>query len=175
MELPVLSADPKTRPWYAEGLAFTCTQCGNCCTGGPGYVWLTREEIVRLASYLQISPEEAVERYCRKLQGKFSLNERRTGQGTFDCIFLQEEKIRVVEHGQEITRTRRTCQIYPVRPLQCRTWPFWPENLSSRRAWNQSAKRCPGMNTGQHYTLQQIQDIRDAEDWPPAPPSSSRT
>jgi hypothetical protein len=37
--------------WYADGLQFTCSQCGNCCTGGPGYVWMSKEEIVRLAEY----------------------------------------------------------------------------------------------------------------------------
>ena len=35
MNLNVLD-DPAAEPWYADGLAFTCTQCGNCCTGGPG-------------------------------------------------------------------------------------------------------------------------------------------
>ncbi|MFM1805538.1 MAG: hypothetical protein RL136_2417, partial [Planctomycetota bacterium] len=30
-------------PWYAEGLRFECTQCGNCCSGGPGAVWFTPE------------------------------------------------------------------------------------------------------------------------------------
>ena len=37
------------QPWYADGLSFTCTQCGNCCTGGPGYVWISDMEIDRLA------------------------------------------------------------------------------------------------------------------------------
>lgn len=32
-------------PWYAPGLSFTCTQCGNCCTGEPGVVWVSDEEI----------------------------------------------------------------------------------------------------------------------------------
>ena len=37
-------------PWYHAGLKFTCTQCGDCCSGTPGYVWVTNEEIVALAA-----------------------------------------------------------------------------------------------------------------------------
>jgi hypothetical protein len=59
-----------------------------------------------------------------------------------------------------------------VRPLQCRTWPFWTENLASEKVWNHSSKRCPGMNQGKEYSLEQIADLRDATDWPPSPPSS---
>ena len=49
MKLPV-SSDSL---WYKDGLAFTCTQCGNCCTGGPGYVWLSDAEIDRFASMVE--------------------------------------------------------------------------------------------------------------------------
>ncbi|MFM7740581.1 MAG: YkgJ family cysteine cluster protein, partial [Planctomycetota bacterium] len=27
-------------PWYKDGLRFQCSQCGDCCTGGAGYVWV---------------------------------------------------------------------------------------------------------------------------------------
>ena len=33
------------KPWYAEGLRFKCTECGQCCTGAPGYVWVNEEEV----------------------------------------------------------------------------------------------------------------------------------
>ena len=28
--------------------------------------------------------------------------------------------------------------------MQCRTWPFWPENMSSK-AWTSIAAFCPGV------------------------------
>ena len=52
MKLDVIKDGGPGEPWYADGLNFTCTQCGNCCTGGPGFVWISREEIVRLAAHL---------------------------------------------------------------------------------------------------------------------------
>src|SRR5215213_8218564 len=77
MKLDVLKDEAAEAPWYAEGLKFTCTQCGNCCTGGPGFVWISREEIRRLAEFLKITPQETVEKYCRKVDGRWSLKEFR--------------------------------------------------------------------------------------------------
>src|SRR5215210_7321843 len=115
-----------TEPWYAQGLKFTCSQCGNCCTGGPGFVWISKEEIVRLAEFLRLTPPQVVERYCRKVDGKFSLKESRNSRGEYDCVFLKEEKVERpagAKGGDDpaVCLTRRGCSIYPVRPLQCRT------------------------------------------------------
>jgi Fe-S-cluster containining protein len=48
------------------------------------------------------------------------------------------------------------CQIYPVRPAQCRTYPFWFKNLRSKKNWEQTEKECPGIGQGLHYTKEQI-------------------
>src|SRR5204862_2902485 len=90
MKLEVLEGQDADERWYADGLKFTCSQCGNCCTGGPGFVWISKQEIVRLAEHLKITAEQVVERYCRKIDGRFSLKERRTPAGNYDCIFLKE-------------------------------------------------------------------------------------
>ena len=45
MKLDVLNSDSEAQPWYAAGLQFGCTECGNCCAGAPGYVWISTEEI----------------------------------------------------------------------------------------------------------------------------------
>jgi uncharacterized protein len=159
--------------WYKQGLNFTCTCCGNCCTGGPGYVWITEEEIRLLASHLKLTPEETVERYCRKVNGKFSLKEGRTVSGQYDCIFLKEIKPpRSSRSGEVIVQAKRACGIYEARPLQCRTWPFWPENLASKTAWQAETRKCPGMNTGKHYAPEQIAALRDARQWPETSPGS---
>src|SRR5688572_14598868 len=169
------------RPWYADGLKFTCSQCGNCCTGGPGYVWISQVEIVRLAEFLRVTPEQVVERYCRKVNGRFSLKENRTPQGNYDCVFLKEQPVPAAAAAREgeggrVVQTRRVCSVYPVRPLQCRTWPFWSENLSSPERWEQSAKRCHGMNSGRRtFTREQMEALRDAKDWPENPPTSGET
>ena len=164
MELKVIQ-DEKEPPWYGGGLRFTCTQCGNCCTGPPGYVWISKEEIARLAKHLQIDVQQVIEQYCRKVGGKYSLRENRNEHGEYDCIFLKEEKIGGL--------SKRSCTIYAARPLQCRTWPFWDGNLQSPQRWKHAAERCHGMNFGSRiFSREQIESLRDAKDWPQRPPTS---
>jgi uncharacterized protein len=177
MNLPVLpESKTDADAWYVDGLRFTCSQCGNCCTGGPGYVWISREEIVKLAAHLKITPEETVERYCRKIDGQFSLRERRSPDGLYDCIFLKDVPVQRRDgDGNKVVHTIRACSVYPVRPLQCRTWPFWAENLSSKQSWDRAAKRCHGMNApGRTFSLPQVHAIRDAAEWPKNPPTSAK-
>ena len=165
MKLKVIETDEQ-QPWYAEGLSFTCTQCGNCCTGGPGYVWISDIEIDRLAEHLKLSRNEVLRQYCRKIGNRYSLKEFRNAAGLHDCVFLKEIPAKRRQGNREVTYSRRICEIYDVRPLQCRTWPFWTGLLESPENWDAAAERCPGMNDGKKYTRAQIEALRDAEDWP---------
>ena len=176
MKLDVLP--PSAGPWYEAGLKFTCMQCGNCCTGGPGYVWISDVEVERLAEFLKLRADEVRSRYCRKVGGRWTLNERRTPQGLYDCVFLTEieaprVKGKALPPGQAVPIKRRGCSIYPVRPLQCRTWPFWDSNLSSREMWEHAGTKCPGLDRGSRtFTRAEIEKLRDARDWPENPPTS---
>ncbi|MCC6239044.1 MAG: YkgJ family cysteine cluster protein [Phycisphaerales bacterium] len=173
MKLDVLN-QPNDKLWYTDGLDFTCTQCGNCCTGGPGFVWISEVEIQRLAEHLQLSVEQVLKKYCRRVSGRISLKER-FNQGNYDCVFLKEiPATRYDERaGRQVQYTKRICEIYNVRPLQCRTWPFWKENLQSPAEWKHATRNCPGSNRpGRHFSVKQIHDLRDAPDWPENPPSS---
>ncbi len=141
--------------WYREGLRFTCTQCGNCCTGESGYVWFNDEELEAMARYTELTPERFVKRHAHKIEGKWSLNERRGPDG-FDCVFLQRD-----DAGKAL------CMIYPVRPMQCRTWPFWPENLDTPEDYVRAGKTCPGLQKGlqgegEFVPIEQIRIRRDA-------------
>jgi Fe-S-cluster containining protein len=174
MELNVIQEKGKQLPpWYGGGLRFTCSQCGNCCTGGPGYVWISKVEISRLAEHLKLTTAQVISRYCRKVGNCYSLKESRNSRGEYDCIFLKEEKVSSGKKGQTIVFTRRSCTVYPVRPLQCRTWPFWEGNLVSPEAWKRASQRCHGMNNGARvFGYDEIVALRDARDWPKRPPSS---
>ena len=127
-------------PWYASGLRFECTQCGSCCGGFPGFVWVSDEEAEALARHLGVSREEFLTGYCRRSGGRRTLRE----VGDYDCIMLEDGK----------------CGVYDARPVQCRTFPFWDEKLDSRRSWEAAAKSCPGMNRGRLYSLDEIERLR---------------
>lgn len=143
-------------PWYRDGLRFACTQCGNCCTGPPGAVWFDAQEGRAIATDLGVSHEEFLAKYTRAIGARRSLNEVETEHGC-DCVFLDRTS----------TPGRALCRIYRSRPTQCRTWPFWHDNLTTRGAWEATKKRvpCPGMDApgGRLHTLVEIRVMRDAD------------
>jgi len=139
------------RPWYADGLAFECVRCGGCCAGpGEGYVWVTDEEIGRIAEFLGMSEEDFTGRHVRRVGGRRSLREEPSSK---DCVFLERED-----------GSLSGCRIYSVRPMQCRTWPYWPKNLRNPDYWALAQARCPGINRGPMHDLAEIQEKRDRTD-----------
>ncbi len=117
-------------PWYEKGLKFKCTECGKCCGGAPGYVWLTNSDIQRLSEHLNISEDELIKKYCRQVGNRISLKERAVN---YNCIFLVDSR----------------CSVYEGRPTQCRTYPFWGKNVASKRAWEETSLECEGINSPQ--------------------------
>lgn len=122
----IMHDETKALPWYKNGLRFQCTQCGQCCTGSPGYVWLKEEDIEELTKLLKITREEFLRKYTRSAHGRLALLE---DANNFDCVFLEGKR----------------CKVYQGRPRQCRTFPWWPENLASPEAWAVAATRCEGI------------------------------
>ena len=127
--------------WYKDGLRFSCTQCGRCCGGAPGDVWISEDEIERLATRFGMDSEGFRRKYTRKVRRRgVSLVEK----ANYDCIFFDK---------------KRGCTVYEDRPLQCRTWPFWRSNLSSREAWDEESVGCPGMDRGSLFDESAIKEI----------------
>lgn len=135
----------KKQKWYAAGLHFECSQCGSCCGGCPGYVWVTEEETVKIAEYLKMDVDDFVQKYLFEENSRLSLRE----QSNYDCICLEQNG------------NGKRCKIYPVRPEQCRTWPFWKYNIKSETHWLGANKRCPGINRGKLHSAEEIDEIAD--------------
>jgi Fe-S-cluster containining protein len=117
-------------PWFKDGLRFHCTQCGDCCTGAPGYVWVNKAEIEALAAKVGLEIAEFERKYVREVGVRNSLIEFANG----DCVFFD---------GQT-----RKCKVYDARPRQCRTWPFWESNIKTEEDWRQTCAVCPGSGQG---------------------------
>lgn len=124
-----MKEDSSKLSWYKDGLHFKCTECGKCCTGGPGVINITEQEIDKAAHYLNISASTFKKLYTKTKDNQYSLVQKKSQN--YDCVFLKNKK----------------CQIYPTRPLQCRTFPWWKENLNSEESWKEIAKECEGINT----------------------------
>lgn len=127
-------------PFYEEGLHFTCTRCSKCCRHESGYVFLSESDVLRLAKFKGLSRESFLETYTRKVNlgiaTRITLNE----QENFDCTFWKDGG----------------CSVYPARPLQCRSFPFWPMNIASREAWEAAGDDCPGVNIGSLHSREDI-------------------
>ncbi len=106
-----------------------------------------------MAAKVGLTVEEFERRFTRSINGRRSLNERETSHG-FDCTFLDRT-----------VKGRATCRLYEARPTQCRTWPFWPENLASPAAWNRAKKATPclGMDNGPIIPIESIRIQRDLD------------
>lgn len=132
--------------WFDGGLRFECSRCGNCCTGPPGAVWFTAKEGQAMADAIGVSEATFHRRYARRINGRWSLREHE-GPGGMDCVFLTRD-----EEG------KAGCRLYAARPSQCRTWPFWPENLESKEMWEavQRETPCPGMGQGDLIPVEAI-------------------
>ena len=124
--------------FYAKGLRFSCTGCGECCrarNGKPSWVYVTIDERRRLAQHLKLPTSVFTQRYCEKSNGFFHLR-----HPTSDCVFLDGAR----------------CTVYAARPGQCRTFPFWRENMSPQ-AWEQTARECEGVGRGRLWSPEEIE------------------
>ncbi len=94
-----------SEPWYKDGLRFQCTECGDCCTGDPGYVWVSDAELADIAAFRGETLAEVRGLWTKSTRRGLSLREKENG----DCVFLGKNK---------------GCTIYPVRPRSAAPGPF---------------------------------------------------
>jgi len=110
-----------------SGMKFECTGCGKCCKG-PGNVYIARKEMDAIVSFLKIKPKEKnafIKRIVQYKKGDFLVH---SSGGA--CRFLDEND---------------RCSIYEVRPLQCRTYPFWPSYFQDAKSYRSLKKECEGV------------------------------
>ena len=128
-----------TGKFPTAGMRFACQSCGGCCRsrGRFHYVYVSLPERRRLARCLHLSVRTFTVRYCNKTEGFFHL--RSSGR---DCVFLEGNR----------------CRVHCARPEQCRTWPFWPENMPPRVWRRDIAAKCPGIGQGPRIAPRKIED-----------------
>jgi Fe-S-cluster containining protein len=123
--------------FFDDGLRFECQRCGACCDGAPGLVWVDAAEADAIVAFFVAAAAESAEDFLRPHGRGFAIRERADGR----CWFYDQG-----------------CRIYPLRPMQCRIYPFWLTNLRSQHRWQAAARQCPGIGKGRLYTRQEILD-----------------
>jgi Fe-S-cluster containining protein len=93
-----------------------------------GYVYLTEDDLVRAAEFVNMTPAAFEAKYDIRYRHLLRFRKPRVGQ----CHFLRNGG----------------CGIHPVKPAQCRLYPFWPELVENRVIWNREKHECPGIGKG---------------------------
>ncbi len=102
-------------------------------------MWVNRHEISAIAKFLKLQVANFAKEYLRQVGRRTSLIEK----ANHDCIFWD-----------------RGCTIYPVRPTQCRTFPFWREHVRRHESWRELSRECPGVHQGRHYSAAEIECLK---------------
>ena len=143
MSTIVPSNDKIKEPWWRDGLKFGCTACGRCCQN-EGEVWMDSDEFADLTLHLQKSPLAVLNEYVEMVENgwvKIKSGDRvRNKEGNLlddRCIFLGEDG--------------KACSIYEARPIQCRTYPFWPKLIMTPEGWDKEGV-VPDDMPGRHWS-----------------------
>jgi len=131
------------KPFYADGLKFSCKRCSSCCRYDSGFVFLSQKDVNKLSSTLKIDVNGLINVYCRWVTGLhgeqvLSLKEKSNN----DCILWDSG-----------------CTVYQSRPIQCVTFPFWESIIASEQCWEIASSGCPGINSGELHTKEEIDKI----------------
>ena len=111
-----------------SAVRFACQPgCTKCCDQ-RGFVYLSDQDRLRAARYLKMTPAGFESKYCIRYTHLLWLRKPRKRE----CPFLEDGG----------------CSIHPAKPTQCRLYPYWPELVENRLAWQLEAKKCPGIGQG---------------------------
>ena len=134
-----LQPHPAKDTWWSSlaYLPFDCTSCGKCCKT-KGSVWMSPAETHRAAQFLNLSPDDFVSAYASHTlsdgnQSWIQVKNDPTGEA---CVFLENNQ----------------CRIYEARPIQCSTYPFWPNILESEAAWDEEVRVADDKQGGPYWT-----------------------
>jgi uncharacterized protein len=120
------------------GFRFECQPGCSACCEMEGEVYLTEQDLTRIAAHLSLDSGDFESKYVHRTARHLRLRKPPDRQ----CLFHRDKR----------------CSIHVVKPVQCRVFPYWPEIIESAETWNETALRCPGMNQG---PLIQIETARE--------------
>lgn len=105
-----------------------CDPCqGRCCRGESGTVHVDEQEMQALADCLRMNIIDFINTCLVRKENRLTIKEKRTETESI-CVFFDTGNNR--------------CSVYPARPTQCRTFPFWD---FFKGKFSLAAAECPGV------------------------------
>lgn len=122
-------------------MKFSCQEScgGQCCTMGwsqaGAFVFLTKQDQLKIQATYGISLLDFAN-LGEFTSTRFAMYSTRQWflKGKDDhCYFFENGK----------------CKIYGARPVQCQTFPYWPENIVEGKWVDKVRSSCPGIDQGE--------------------------
>lgn len=113
-------------------MRFTCIPGCTACCRRPGFVYLSEQDVSRIAAHLGLAQADFESKYVYRTRRRRRL--RKPPRGS--CPFLGESG----------------CRIHEAKPTQCRTFPFWPEMIEDPA----ELFYCPGVGEGPLIPVEEI-------------------
>jgi Fe-S-cluster containining protein len=143
--------------------------CGGCCRGfNEGEVYLYKDDIFRLADYLNISGMEELRNFARKyvkvINDRFFWKDPEAQRGktyrfkTLGFRFTgDEERCHFLKDNM--------CSVHEHRPFQCQCFPYWRILISNQTNFRNYTKKCKGLQSskGRYYSPEEILEWAKAE------------
>lgn len=116
---------------FPKGILWKCRRCSKCCGDTPERkrrILLLPSEAKRIRRAVKIP----LKKFCQRTGFEpFALEMKKNSRGR--CVFLKED----------------WCQIYSLRPLVCRFYPFWLEKREDGNLSFKVTDECTGIGSGQ--------------------------
>ncbi|MBP7552280.1 MAG: YkgJ family cysteine cluster protein [Spirochaetes bacterium] len=130
-----------------KNLDFSCQRCSNCCRLEPGAVFLTQEDAENISEILNLSLNDFLTKYCREIY-----------KGEIPVVALKEKK------NYDCILWNNGCTVYNARPIQCRTYPYWPYIVESKEYIDLEKRRCKGIGIKGDLTLEEKIKLYELEE-----------
>jgi Fe-S-cluster containining protein len=103
-------------------------------------VFISQSDLGDLCEYLPLDRRSVIDSYCRWVPFGSAVHLSLQEKANKDCVFWKDGG----------------CSVYPARPTQCRTYPFWNTIVDDEQHWNSEADECPGIGLGPAWPASKI-------------------
>ncbi|MFX1496118.1 MAG: YkgJ family cysteine cluster protein [Promethearchaeota archaeon] len=145
-----------------NGIEFSCQMCGDCCRGlKEGEVYLFKDDIQRLANFLDLKGEQGYREFARTylkvIEDSFYWRAPEETRGkTYKFKTLAFKFTGKDEHCHFLKDN--FCNVHHARPFQCRCFPFWKMMVTNKKNLLNYSKKCKGLQLlkGRYYSKEEI-------------------